>query len=85
MKRREPIMIYMAILAALFDGPRVPTQLAQACNVNFARIGEFLRTLEERGLIRSSFREGHDVYAITDDGFRLYHDWLKVWSRLPLD
>ncbi len=38
MGRREPTMIFMDILSALFEGPRGPTRLAQACNVNYGRL-----------------------------------------------
>ena len=84
MKKREPTVIFMEILAVLFESPRGPTRLAQACNVNYGRIENFLRPLEERGLIRREAAGGQEVFAITDSGYRLYQDWLGVWSRLPL-
>lgn len=82
MRRREPTVIFMEILAVLFEGSRGPTRLAQACNLNYARIENFTKHLEERGLIRREVSDGQEVLAITDAGYQLYQDWLKVWSRL---
>lgn len=85
LKKREPTVIFMEILAALLEEPRGPTRLAQACNVNYGRIDNFTKPLEERGLIRRENSGGQEVFIITDAGYRLYQDWLEVWRRLPLE
>ena len=74
----------MEVLASLCEGPRGPTRLAQACNVNYGRIGNFTGPLEERRLIRRETRGGQEVFIITQSGMELYEDWLKVWRRLPI-
>ncbi len=84
MKKREPTVIFMEILAALFEESRGPTRLAQACNVNYGRIENFTRPLEEKGLIRRETSGGQEVFVVTDSGYRLYLEWLDVWKRLPL-
>jgi predicted transcriptional regulator len=85
LRRREPTVIYMDILAALAERPRSPTRLAQACNVNYARFERFASRLEETRHIRKEATDEGEVYALTDLGYRLYEDWLALWRRLPLD
>ena len=75
----------MEILASLFAAPKGPTRLAQSCNVNYGRIGNYTRPLLDKGLIRSDVVGGQDVYTISEEGFKVYHDWLEIWRRLPLD
>lgn len=85
MKKREPILIQMEILASLFASPKVITRLAQACNVNMSRIGSFTGPMLARGLIRSEVVDGLEVFSISDEGYKLYKDWLEIWRRLPLE
>ena len=85
MRKREPILIHMEILASLFESPKSLTRLAQACNVNFGRIERFTEPLLSRGLLRTEEREGTRVYLVTEEGYRVYTDWLEIWRRLPLD
>ncbi len=85
MGKREPILIHMEILASLFEGPKGPTRLAQACNVNYGRIGNFTEPLLQKGLIRSETKEGQEIFAITGEGYALYKEWLEIWRKLPLD
>jgi predicted transcriptional regulator len=74
----------MEILASLFDSPKGPTRLAQACNLNYTRIGSFVGPLVEKGLIRPGMTEGQEVFSITEEGYKVYRDWLEIWRRLPL-
>jgi predicted transcriptional regulator len=86
MKKREPILIHMEILASLFESPKSLTRLAQACNVNFGRIERFTEPLIGRGLLKVATMEGGvRMYSITEDGYKVYQDWLEIWRRLPLD
>ena len=84
MKKREPVLIFMEVLATLSSGPRGPTRLAQACNINYGRLENFTRPLLDRRLITTSTNEGQEVLSITEEGYRVYMDWLEVWRRLPL-
>jgi predicted transcriptional regulator len=83
--KREPILISMEILASLSASPKGPTRLAQACNVNYGRMDNFTKPLLERGLIRLEARGEEQVYVISEEGYKLYSDWLEIWRRLPLD
>ncbi len=74
----------MEILASLFASPKVITRLAQSCNVNMTRIGSYIEPMLAKGLVRSETVEGQQVFSITDEGYRLYKDWLEVWRRLQV-
>lgn len=74
----------MEILSALFEGAKGPTRLAQSCNVNYGRLENFTKPLEERGLIRRGVEQGQEAFVITEAGYQVYQDWLKVWQRLRL-
>jgi predicted transcriptional regulator len=85
LKKREPILIHMEILASLFASPKGPTRLAQSCNIQFARLESFTTALLRKGLIRTETADGQLVYLITDEGYNVYKAWLEIWRRLPLD
>ena len=85
MKKREPILIRMQILESLFASPKGPTRLAQACNVNYGRIAGFIEALVNKGLVRRDVMDGQETFAITDEGYKVYRDWLEVWRRVSLD
>lgn len=84
MKRREPMVIQMEILASLFASPKVVTRLCQSCNVNLARIGALMEPLLAKGFVKSEFIDGSEIFSVTDEGYRLYKDWLEVWRRVSL-
>jgi predicted transcriptional regulator len=82
LKRRPAVLIYMEILDLLLDGPKGPTRLSQAMNLNFAKLLEFASFLKARELISSQQEEGHELYFITPQGAEMNRDWKKIWSRL---
>jgi predicted transcriptional regulator len=83
--KREPILIQMEILASLFASPKVITRLAQSCNVNLGRMENFIKPMLAKGLIRSQTVDGLEVFFISEEGYKLYKDWLEIWRRLPLE
>ncbi|HZW84383.1 MAG TPA: winged helix-turn-helix domain-containing protein [Nitrososphaerales archaeon] len=85
MRKREPLLIHMEILAALSASPKGPTRLAQACNVNYGRIDSFTGALVAKGLIRTGVEDGQEVFMITEEGYSVYKEWLEIWRKLPLD
>ena len=85
MKKREPLLIFMEILATLQAGPRGPTRLAQGCNINYGRLEAYTTPLLGKGLIRSETADGQEVLSLSEEGYRVYRDWLEIWRRLPLD
>ena len=84
MDKREPSGIYMDILASLMEGPKGPTRLAQACNINYGRLAGFTDKMVEKGLIRRDVRDDQEVFAATEEGCNVYHGWSELRKRLPL-
>jgi predicted transcriptional regulator len=84
LRKREPLDIYTDILANLIEGPKGPTRLAQACNINYGRLAGFTSALLEKGLIRREPRDGQEVFAATEEGYRVYTLWSELRKRLPL-
>ena len=84
MKQRDNMLVQMEMLASLFASPKVLTRLCQSCNVNMSRIGGLLRPMLASGLVKSETVDGQEVYSITEEGYRVYRDWLEIWRRLTL-
>jgi len=82
--KREPSAIYIDILANLMDGPKGPTRLAQACNINYGRLAGFTDKMLERGLIRREAAGQQEVYAATEVGCEVYHKWSELRKDLPV-
>ena len=76
------MLIYMEILDLLMEGPKGPSRLSQALNLNFAKFLEFATFLKAKEFIRSETQEGHEMYFITPQGAEINSDWKKVWTRL---
>lgn len=74
----------MDILSALLSGPRGPTRLAQACNINYGRLEGFTTALLQKGLIRQESQEEQQVFALTEEGRAIYLEWVELWRKLPL-
>ena len=84
MRQRDNILVQMEMLASLFASPKVLTRLCQSCNVNMSRIDGLLRPMLASGLVNSESVDGQEVYSITEEGYRVYRDWLEIWRRLTL-
>ena len=84
MKQRDNMLVQMEMLASLFASPKVLTRLCQSCNVNMSRIDGLLRPMLASGLVKSETVDGQEVYSITEEGYRVYRDWLEIWRRLTL-
>jgi len=84
LKQRDNILVQMEILASLFASPKILTRICQSCNINMSRIEALMAPLISHGLVRTEVIDGREVYSITDEGYRLYKDWLEVWRKLSL-
>ena len=49
-----------------------------------SRIDGLLRPMLSSGLVKTQIVDGQEVYSITDDGYKVYRDWLEIWRRLSL-
>ena len=81
---RDTSAIYIDILANLIEGPKGPTRLAQACNVQYGRIAGFTDRLLEKGLIRRETSGLQETFSVTEAGFEVYRTWSELRKRLPL-
>jgi len=81
-KRRADLVIFMDILGNLLDGPKGPTRLAQACNMDFETMAKFVGILIERGLIQASTEDSREVYSIMPPGVEIHRQYRKFWEAL---
>jgi len=82
LKRRPDLVIMMDILASLLEGPKLPTRIAQACNLSYDNFVKWADFLESRKLVIRSSQQGHEIYSLTPDGHQIYQDFRKVMDRL---
>lgn len=89
-RRRSPFIAYMEILGALYEEPRRPSRLAQACNINYGRLFDYLTPLEEKGMVvrrdgvqqpQQSEQPQQQVYTLTDLGRQTYLEWIRLSDR----
>lgn len=83
-RRREDVTIYMEILACLDEGPKGPTRLAQACNLNYASLNRFIPALEGRSYIAKSTSLGRESLAITVEGHQLVREWMAFVDKIGM-
>ncbi len=84
-KRRPDVVILLDILTALLDGPKMPTRLAQTCNLSYDNFVKFATKLESNKLVERKPEEGHELYAITVEGFKLQEEFRKNLLKLGVD
>lgn len=84
MKSRSAFVTYMEILGALAEGPRLPTKLAQACNINYARLLEFTAQLEAKGYVQKGIIDGHEVFSVTGEGLRIHGEFETLRSKFAI-
>ena len=82
MKYRSKMAVYLEILGALLEKPRLPTNLAQIVNVNLARLDEYLGPLLSASLVKKDRIESHEVLAITVEGHKFWEDLYKLQKKL---
>ena len=85
MKRRPNTVINMEILGLLLEGPKGPSRLSQALNLNFNKFLDFAVFLESRHFIRRETQEGHDLYFVTPEGVEVYRIWTDFWTKFGKD
>lgn len=78
--RRNQFVTSMEILAALREGPMSRSRLAQACNINYGRLDEFLAPLEEMVVVKES-AEKQELLSLTHEGLQFCHEWETLWNR----
>jgi len=62
----------LEVLEELNKSPKMPSELAETLDTHRSSISRILQKLEEKGLIKSSKREGRTIiYVLTDKGEKL--------------
>jgi len=84
LKNRSNVVTFMEILEALAESPRLATKLAQVCNINYGRLGEFTGPLESRGYIKKDVVDGHDFYSITGEGLKIHREFQDLRAKIPM-
>ena len=84
MKSRSAFVTYMEIIGALTEGPKLPTRLAQACNLNFKRLMEFAGELEAKGYIKRGMIDGHEVFSVTSEGLTIHGEFEGLRAKLAI-
>lgn len=73
------------IVELLADGPVGAGEIAERFPVTRPAVSRHLRVLRESGLVRSSVRGQHRVYALDRAGLRALDGWLERFRPLPGD
>lgn len=83
-KRRPDVVILLDILTALADGPKLPTRLAQACNLSYDNFVRFVAILESNKLVERRPEEGRELFAITAEGLGVQREFTEVLLKLGM-
>lgn len=84
MKSRSSLTIWVEILGALTEGPKLPTRLAQTCRLNFGRLSEYTSELEAKGFIKIETVGGHEVVSVTPKGLAMHGDFERLRAKFAI-
>jgi len=72
----------MDIVADLLDGPKLPTRISQACNLNHDSFLKWAKILESNRLITKVTLEGREAYSLTPAGQQAYREYRSLMEKL---
>lgn len=84
LNRRSRLETYGDILYAVSIGASKPTHIMYKANLSWVVMKEYLKSLEQYGLITSTENNGNRVYQLSDGGFRVLKQFLEVKDELNL-
>ncbi|MFI5421609.1 MAG: winged helix-turn-helix domain-containing protein [Nitrososphaerales archaeon] len=70
------------ILQAIAEGAGRPTHIMYRSNLSWAVMRNFIRALEEQGLVSASDVEGRKNYVLTSKGIRVLETYANVRKQL---
>lgn len=70
------------ILQAIAEGAGRPTHIMYKSNLSWAVMRNFIKILEEQGLVSSSIIEGRKSYSLTQKGIRVLDTYSNVRRQL---
>jgi predicted transcriptional regulator len=82
--RRSRLETYGDILYAVSVGATKPTHIMYKANLSWVVMKEYLKSLEQFGLITSTETNGNRIYHLSDGGFRVLKQFLEVKDELKL-
>jgi predicted transcriptional regulator len=84
MVRRSRLETYGDILYAVSIGANKPTHIMYKANLSWVVMKEYLKSLEQFGLITSTESNGNRIYQLSDAGFKVLKNFLEVKDELKL-
>ena len=84
LNRRSRLETYGDILYAVSVGASKPTHIMYKANLSWVVMKEYLKSLEQFGLITSTETNGNRIYHLSDPGFRVLKQFLEVKDELKL-
>jgi predicted transcriptional regulator len=82
--RRSRLETYGDILYAVSIGATKPTHIMYKANLSWVVMKEYLKSLEQFGLITSTESNGNRIYHLSDAGFKVLKQFLEVKDELKL-
>jgi predicted transcriptional regulator len=80
--RRSKMEVKIDILQAISEGAGRPTHIMYRSNLSWAVMRNFIKALEEQGLVISSVIEGRKNYILTQKGTRVLETYANVRKQL---
>jgi predicted transcriptional regulator len=80
--RRSKMEVKIDILQAISEGAGRPTHIMYRSNLSWAVMRNFIKGLEEQGLVGSSDVEGRKNYILTQKGTRVLDTYANVRKQL---
>ena len=84
LNRRSRLETYGDILYAVSIGASKPTHIMYKANLSWVVMKEYIKSLEQFGLITSTENNGNRIYHLSDGGFRVLKQFLEVKDELKL-
>jgi predicted transcriptional regulator len=80
--RRSKMEVKIDILQAISEGAGRPTHIMYRSNLSWAVMRNFIKALEDQGLVSSSDVEGRKNYILTQKGTRVLDTYANVRKQL---
>jgi predicted transcriptional regulator len=80
--RRSKMEVKIDILQAISKGTVRPTHIMNQSNLSWATMRNFMKTLEDQGLVMPNYFEGRKNYVLTQKGIRVLDAYANVRGQL---
>ena len=83
--RRSKLEVYVDILEAIAKGNEKPTRIMFNSNTSWLVLQDALDFLLSSGFITEEFDKRRRAYRLTEKGYKVLNDYLKIRGELVLD